>query len=171
MPDQARGGTIARGSTGGLVVLVVDDAPTNRIMLSRQLRRKGHTVVAAEDGQAGLRAFLEVQVAACVVGSDSDGGDEGGGESAARPPTSPRPFDLIITDMTMPYMNGDVMVQRILGACAEHCMRVPAIVGVTGNALAEDQGQFLAAGADAVLIKPVQLKAILQAAKPHLTKD
>ena len=75
---------------------------------------------------------------------------------------------MVISDMTMPHMNGDEMVRRLLHECGEHGLVVPAIVGVTGNALVEDQSAFLSAGANAVLIKPVQVKSILAAAKAHL---
>ncbi len=159
-------GISSGGTKSGLHVLVVDDAPTNRIMLARQLRRKGHTVQVAEDGVEGLRLFLETQVAA--GGVDSDTISELSDEERV-PVIRPRGFDLVISDMTMPNMNGDEMVRMMLSACEEHGLPVPAIIGVTGNALVEDQGVFTDAGAHAVLVKPVQLKTILDVAKRYLS--
>jgi phosphoserine phosphatase RsbU/P len=57
-------------------ILVVDDNPGNRDMLSRQLERQGHTVAAAGDGRAALE---ELRASA---------------------------FDLVLLDMMMPVLDG-----------------------------------------------------------------
>ena len=63
-------------------VLVVDDDPLNRMMLTLGLEEQGHTVVQAEDGQAGLE-LLERE-----------------------------PFDLVITDIEMPRLDGHALLDR-----------------------------------------------------------
>ena len=63
-------------------VLVVDDDPLNRMMLTMGLEEQGHTVVQAEDGQAALE-LLESQ-----------------------------PFDLVITDIEMPRLDGHALLDR-----------------------------------------------------------
>jgi CheY-like chemotaxis protein len=64
-------------------LLVVDDNPINRDVLSRRLARDGHTVVEAADGRQGL--------------------------ALARA----REFDLILLDMVMPQMNGLQMLEQL----------------------------------------------------------
>ena len=58
------------------VILVVDDNELNRDLLSRRLRREGHTVVVAEDGRAALDALAR------------------------------QPFDLVLLDIMMPELTG-----------------------------------------------------------------
>jgi two-component system, sensor histidine kinase and response regulator len=64
-------------------LLVVDDQSTNRDVLSRRLRRQGHTVVTANDGHDALAAMRE------------------------------RPFDLVLLDIMMPDMDGYEVLRRV----------------------------------------------------------
>jgi putative two-component system response regulator len=64
-------------------ILVVDDSPIVRKALTRQLEKYGASVSQAEDGQQGLQAAYE--------GS----------------------FDLIITDVEMPHLNGFGLCERL----------------------------------------------------------
>ncbi len=57
-------------------ILVVDDTASNRDLLSRRLRRDGHTVVAASSGEEALCIFNQQE------------------------------FDLVLADVLMPDMNG-----------------------------------------------------------------
>ncbi|AJD44086.1 sensor histidine kinase/response regulator hybrid protein (plasmid) [Rhizobium gallicum bv. gallicum R602sp] len=57
-------------------ILIVDDTASNRDLLSRRLRRDGHTVVAASSGQEAIRIFDQQE------------------------------FDLVLADILMPDMNG-----------------------------------------------------------------
>ena len=68
----------AEPSTGH--ILVVDDNEMNRDLLSRRLRRDGHTVVMAEHGRAALEALARepprqhVAVHLVVVDDEDAGG-------------------------------------------------------------------------------------------------
>jgi PAS domain S-box-containing protein len=64
-----------------LAVLIVDDDPLLIKSIRDILETDGHNVTAATGGQAGIDAF--------VVADDSD-----------------RPFDIVITDLGMPYVDG-----------------------------------------------------------------
>lgn len=57
-------------------ILVVDDTEANRDLLSRRLRRQGHTVATAESGRSALEAVAKSQ------------------------------FDLVLLDLMMPDING-----------------------------------------------------------------
>jgi len=67
----------------GLNVLVVDDEPQIREVLTAYLETDGHTVRTAGDGTNGLRQFLDEK------------------------------FDLVIADKAMPGMSGDQMAEAI----------------------------------------------------------
>jgi two-component system, sensor histidine kinase len=65
------------------------------------------------------------------------------------------PPDLLITDLFMPEVNGDDLVRQIraLG------MTLP-IVGATAAVVGDDVERFRAAGADLVMSKPLDFKAL-----------
>jgi two-component system, NarL family, capsular synthesis sensor histidine kinase RcsC len=71
-------------------------------------------------------------------------------------------YDVIFLDNMMPRLRG-VDAIRILRA--ENYRGL--VIGVTGNVLKEDLVEFLNAGCDDVLAKPVDVKAIIEALKPH----
>ena len=62
------------------------------------------------------------------------------------------PYDVVLMDCVMPVMDGLEASRRIRSG--GHRM---LIVGVTGNALAEDIAAFVAAGANCVVTKPVSV--------------
>src|SRR5437667_681844 len=64
-------------------LLVVDDNETNRAMLSRRLRRQGHTVALAENGRQALEKLRA------------------------------RRFDVVLLDIMMPEMDGFEMLRRL----------------------------------------------------------
>jgi CheY-like chemotaxis protein len=66
-------------------ILVVDDEPMLRALISRALRDEGYEVVEAENGLAGLEA--------------------------AR--SAPQPFDLVITDNRMRGMSGPELAEQL----------------------------------------------------------
>ena len=118
-----------------LRVLVVDDDPLTRVLMSRMLTRLSADVSTANDGQHALDILLG--------GPDAD--------DPSAPPKPPQFFDMVSLDNAMPILTGLQAVERLrsLG-------RDDFIVGATGNALKEDQDSYLAAGADRVFSKPVR---------------
>ena len=65
------------------VILVVDDNPSNRELLSRRLSREGHEVLTAADGGEGLEKLRA------------------------------RPFDLVLLDVLMPERSGAEVLQEL----------------------------------------------------------
>ena len=115
-----------------LHVLVVDDALTNRKLLSRLLEKKGHVCDQAEDG-------------AVAVEKVSQAIQEG------------RQYDSVLLDYEMPNMDGPTAAQKI---CAMGCTSL--IVGITGNALPGDVAHFKKCGADFVLPKPLNIPDLIR---------
>ena len=69
-------------------------------------------------------------------------------------------FDAILMDISMPHMSG-ITATKIIRQSSEH-NTVP-IIGLTAHALPEQIEEFLAAGMDDLIIKPVNKKALRSA--------
>jgi PAS domain S-box-containing protein len=115
-------------------ILVVEDNPINSLLLTEMLRLRGHVVANAVDG---VEAVEKAAVTA---------------------------FDLILTDISMPRMDGIEATRRIRqqGACRD----VP-IIGVTANADPDRMPEFLSAGMNDVLVKPVTRNALMTLIATH----
>lgn len=81
--------TVLDGKTGQLVILLVDDEPGIRMMLSMLLEEEGYQVITARDGREALKVLDEI-----------------------------RP-DLMITDYMMPHVTGTQLITtfRSLPGC------------------------------------------------------
>ena len=124
-----------------LSILVVDDALSNRKLLSRLLTKAGHRCDLAEDGKVALQNVKEKM--AC--------GDR---------------YDTLILDYEMPVMNGPTAAKEIRRAGSD-----VFIVAVTGNMLQEDIDYFYKCGANAVLPKPFQMSALEELWMEHGVLD
>ncbi|MCC7116640.1 MAG: response regulator [Burkholderiales bacterium] len=102
-------------------VLVVDDNPLNANLAKLQLQRAGHAVETAPGAQAAL---------ARIEGA---------------------PFDVVVTDISMPGMSGIDLLDAIRANTAHAGLRV---VAHTAFAMPAQQSQFLRAGFDAIVVKP-----------------
>jgi two-component system sensor histidine kinase EvgS len=124
----------------GLHVLVVDDHPANRILLASQLKTLG-----------------------CVIETANDGGDAFARWERQRQEGAP--FDLILTDCSMPTMSGEDLARAIrereLTLTRMNAKPKPIpIIGVTANAQPEALTQALDAGMTLCLVKPLGLDAL-----------
>jgi two-component system, chemotaxis family, chemotaxis protein CheY len=114
---------------GSWKALVVDDSSTMRQLLVFALRRiPGLTCTEAVDGSDGLR---------CLEREN---------------------FDIVVTDINMPVMDGLALVQQIRERAPSH--KVPIVV-VTTEGAEEDQRRLINAGANAFITKPVQAQILL----------
>ena len=109
----------------GLNILLAEDNPIN-MMLSRELlRRRGHRVTEVTTGNDAVKAMAK--------------GD----------------FDLLLTDIHMPGMDGVEATQAIRAAEAQSNRRRTPIVALTADALEDGRRACLDAGMDGFLTKPV----------------
>ncbi|MHC8318560.1 transporter substrate-binding domain-containing protein [Pseudomonas sp. LB3P31] len=118
---------VVRAPTRALRILVVDDYPANRLLLSRQLGYLGHQVLLAEDGAQGLAQWREHE------------------------------FDVLITDCNMPLLSGYELAGAIRDEERAHGVEPTLILGFTANAQPEERARCLEAGMDDCLFKPICL--------------
>ena len=119
-----------------LRVLVVDDSHTMRLQLCEALRRLCPIEAEeASDGADGWRKFS--------AGS----------------------FDLVLTDINMPVMDGLKLI-GLIRSC-EQGERVPLMV-ITTESADEDRARAMALGASAYLVKPVKAHQVVEAVRELL---
>ena len=70
------------------------------------------------------------------------------------------PFDLMLVDVLMPVMDGITFTRTVRRDPTHGQVK---ILGVTAKASQADQSEMLAAGMDAILLKPFRRKSLLEA--------
>ncbi len=110
-----------------LQALVVEDHPASRQIISLQLQALGIEVCVCESANVALEIL------------------------------SKKPFDLLLTDQSIPGMQGSELAKHIRSLGHEEIV----IIGITADIYALDsRNQFLAAGMNGVLIKPLSLMTL-----------
>ncbi len=113
-----------------LNALVVEDSPPMRKMIVFALSRiRELSVVEADDGVDALRRLSGTK------------------------------FDIIITDINMPILDGLKLVKRL--RADETYQTVPIII-ITTEGAAEDRQRALSLGANAYITKPIQAPAVIK---------
>jgi two-component system KDP operon response regulator KdpE len=122
-------------------VLVADDDPGLREVLSGALGRAGHEVATARDGREALEVFAE------------------------------QPFDLVVTDVAMPAVDGHQLVRELRTRST-----VPILV-LTVRGEEPEKVRLLDAGADDYVVKPfgisellARVRVLLRRANPSRTE-
>ncbi len=111
----------------GLFALVVEDHPASRQIISLQLKALGIQAAVCDNANTALQMVAEGK------------------------------YDLLITDQSIPGMQGSELAQQIRTLGFKNLV----IIGVTADIYAlESRHQFLAAGMDGVLIKPLSLMSL-----------
>jgi PAS domain S-box-containing protein len=139
-PAAESGETVPAGS--GLSILVAEDNEINALLARSLLVRLGHKPTVTVDGAGAVDAW-----------------------NAAR--ADGAPYDLILMDVQMPVMDGLEATRRIRAIEIAEGDGHMAIVALTANAYADDREACLAAGMDALLVKPLdreKLREVLEAA-------
>ena len=122
-----------------LNILVAEDAYTNQIIIKALLDEMGHETHMVENGRQAIEALLHPPQ----------------GDAASGPASG---FDLILMDGRMPVMDGLEAARTIRsgqwGAQTIAHKDIP-IIALTANASEQDRANFLAAGMDEFLTKPI----------------
>ena len=114
-------------------ILVVEDNPTNRKVITAMLDKLGLQVMVAENGQQGVDTAM----------------------------LDPGP-DLILMDIQMPIMDGHAATQRIRAwEAAAGRTRMP-IIALTADAYDKDRHAAIDAGMDDFMAKPIDLNTLVQ---------
>ena len=111
--------------SGGLKILLAEDNPVNALLIRELLRRRGHQVREVTTGTAAV---------AVVENED---------------------FDLLLTDIHMPGMDGIEAAKVIRALEEKHFRRRMPIVALTADALETGKRACQEAGMDGFLTKPV----------------
>ena len=109
----------------GLRILVAEDNPVNQAIIKEQLEALGCSVTLAANGEQALNLW------------------------------QPTAFDLVLTDVNMPLMNG----YELASTLRAHDPQLP-IIGVTANAMREEGVRCLAVGMNAWIVKPLSLQTL-----------
>ncbi len=122
--------TQGREDAQGMSALVVEDSPPMRKMIVFALARiRGLRVVEADDGVDALRRLATAR------------------------------FDLVITDINMPILDGLKLVKRLR---ADEAYRDVPIIIITTEGAEEDRQRALALGATAYVTKPIQATQVIE---------
>ncbi|MBL6853821.1 MAG: response regulator [Alphaproteobacteria bacterium] len=112
--------------SGSLNILLAEDNPINALLTRELLRRRGHKVTEVTDGGAAVKAM------------------ENGG------------FDIVLTDIHMPGMDGIEATRAIRAFEAANGRRRTPIVALTADALETGKRGCKEAGMDGFLTKPIE---------------
>jgi len=118
-------------------LLLVEDNEMNRDMLTQRLVRKGYEVLIAVDGIEGVQMAL-----------------------------SENP-DLILMDMSLPYIDGQEATRRIKSTV--ETKDIP-VIALTSHAMAGDRERFIEVGCDEYDTKPIDFLRLLTKIENLLSK-
>ena len=134
-PGSVPAGTATTTDNDTQRVLLAEDTPINQTLETILLNRMGYEVTLANNGLEAVEAFKSSS------------------------------FDLILMDIQMPEMGGVEATQQIRDIELQNRLPRTPIIAVTANALKGDREQYLAAGMDGYVSKPIAvdiLKAEIQ---------
>jgi signal transduction histidine kinase/ActR/RegA family two-component response regulator len=129
-----------QNATQGLKVLVAEDNDINQMIIRTMLEKDNHNVTLVDDGAKAVQAVQDAQA----------------------------PFDLVLMDIQMPVMDGNEAT-RLIRELIPDGAKLP-IVAVTANAFSDQRNEYLSAGMQDVVIKPIDASK-LQAAIRNVTTD
>lgn len=121
-------------------ILMAEDCPDNRRLISFILARAGAEVTTAENGQEALKLATEAWHR---------------GE----------PFDVILMDMEMPLLDGYEATRRLRQSGYDR-----PILALTAHAMKQDRQKCLEAGCDDYAAKPIHRAALLKLVASQLSK-
>lgn len=121
---------MATASPSTLTILVVDDHPTNRLILAQQLLFLGYQPQVAADGASAIELWLT------------------------------HAFDVVILDCNMPEMDGYDVSRAIRQHETRLRREPCVLFGYTANAQAQERERCQQAGMDDCLFKPLDLSAL-----------
>lgn len=120
-----------------LHILLAEDNEINQKLASRMLEKRGHTVVIAENGRKAFEALASEK------------------------------FDLVLTDVQMPEMDGLELTKRIRAKERETGEHMP-VIAMTAMAIIGDKERCMEAGMDSYVSKPIKQEDLFEAIRRHV---
>jgi len=124
-----------------LRVLAAEDNPMNQIVLKTLLTEVGIAVVMVGNGQEALSAWRA------------------------------EPWDIVLMDVQMPVMDGISAIQALRAIERDEGRPRTPVIALTANAMAHHKAEYLAAGMDELVAKPISLVVLLSAMDAALQAD
>jgi len=115
------------------IILVVDDAASSRLLVTTTLNRLGFSTIVASDGESALRSVRKFHP------------------------------DAIVTDLEMPGMDGEQMIEALRNSEHFGLRHLPVIV-CSSKADAATLAKLTVLHVDAVVPKPIDVKELARAA-------
>lgn len=140
MPESSQ--LISGISLSGMNILLAEDNALNLEIAVKLLEMNGATVETARDGQEAWNCFLK---------------------------NEPGHFDVILMDVQMPIMDGCEASRQIRTSNHEDAQQIP-IIALTANAFEGDVAAVLAAGMNAHIGKPFDMKELCAVIKNECKK-
>jgi signal transduction histidine kinase/ActR/RegA family two-component response regulator len=125
----------------GVRVLAAEDNPVNQVVLRTLLEASGIQVVMVANGKEAVAAW------------------------------DPGRWDLVLMDIQMPVMDGVEATQIIREAEREGGFGRTPIIALTANAMDHHRLEYLSAGMDALVAKPINLEVLLKTMQSLLAID
>lgn len=119
-------------SLSGLRILLADDGPDNRRLISHVLSKVGAEIETAENGAEAI-GHIE------------------------RATSQGRPFHVVLMDMQMPVLDGYEASRRLRASGSD----VP-VIALTANAMAEDRRRCIDAGCTDYSVKPIDRPSLIK---------
>ena len=135
VPARTSPGNVAAARLDGLRVLVAEDSEVNRVVLEQMLEPEGVRLTLCADGREALDRLR------------ADG---------------PHAFDIVLTDIQMPVMDGYEFARA-----ARTLDRELPIIGLTAHAMEEERDRCLAVGMVDHIAKPVDLDELVRRIRHH----
>jgi len=138
-PEQIKSTTkLPKHALEGMRILLAEDGPDNIRLISFHLRKAGAEVITVENGKLAVEQMT------------TDGTIDG-------PLETPYRFDVILTDMQMPEMDGYQSTTLL-----RHKGCTLPIVALTAHAMAGDLQKCLDAGCTSYTTKPIDRKRLIE---------
>jgi len=127
-PDDPAKVPVAASENDGLSILVAEDERVNRVVVQRILEKLGHRAECVGSGEEAIKVLRE------------------------------RPFDLFLSDIQMPGLDGVATTKVIRGDLG---LDIP-VIALTAHAMQGDRDRFIEAGMNGYVAKPFEIDLLQQ---------